>query len=275
MGEFMILNKIILIGLFMSLVVVGCAGDENSDGGDGGDNNNKPQNERYVNWESVPSEFNPSIDDIAFQTDGVEKINVDAFGFDQDVEVIYSSDMQANHGNLRIYKVFYEQASWGDLQPKVRGKNLNLINYGQYQCSIKVQNGQITSLEGGCYVRIQIFLPVGSELEVYNVDQLITKRFIPIDNEGFFDALDDASWDDEKFAVIDDYLASYTGSKKPSLTTYELGKVIQKFLRGEDKLKALSRLHHVVSDRQNLSSMIEKEFNHFDRQEARKIVGLF
>lgn len=118
------------------------------------------------------------------------------------------------------------------------------------------------------------FLPVGAEIEVYNLTHLITKRFIPIDNESFLDQLDDATWAEDIFTVIENFLASYSGSKKPSLTTYELGKAFHEFRRSDNRFKTLRRLQSFVSDRHNLESMIADEFSHFDRIEARKIVGL-
>ncbi len=266
--------KIYSLIVLICAVLAGCGGGSGSSGGNKDNGENTPQKTSYVNWETVPSNFHPSTDDISFRTDGIEKINVDAFGFDEDVEVIYSQNIPANEGALRIFKVWNKQASWGDLRPRPNGKNLDLKNYGSYQCSISVQNGQIVALEGGCYVKLQIFLPVGAEIEVYNIGQLITKKYIPMKNETFLEAIHDATWADDKFVVIENYLASYTGSKKPSLTSYELGKVIHEFMKSEEKFKALRRLHAVVSDRQNLGTMIETEFNYFDREEARRIVGL-
>jgi hypothetical protein len=270
------MKLIFLALLLISSILIGCGGGSDGTEGNNGDGkgNNKPQKASYVNWEAVPSDFNPSIDTIPFNNDGVEKINLDNFGFDKDVEVIYTNDVRINEGTLKIFKVWKKQVSWGYLEPKLTGKNLDLKSYGSYQCSIRVQNNQIVELEGGCYVKVQIMLPINSEIEVYNIGQLITRRFIPMDNETFFNQLNDATWADDKFTVIENYLASYVDSKKPSLTCNELGKIIHEFMYKEEKFKVLGRLHSIVSNRQNLSLMIESEFSYFDRGEARKIVGL-
>jgi hypothetical protein len=263
--------KVICIVL-LSAALSGCS--VGSDGGGGGGGSDKPQKASYVNWDSIPAEFNPSIDEIGFQTHGVNKIDIDAFSFDKDVEVIYSSMLAPGAGLVKIFKVWKNQARWGNLRPRTSGTKLDLHSYGTYQCSIRVKDGNIVDLDGGCYVKLQVFMPVGSEIEVYNVGKLVSKRFIPMENESFLESLDDATWAADKFAVIEDFLASYTGARRPVLSTYELGKVIEEFMQGQEKLRALSRLHTIVSDRQNLAAMIEEEFSYFDREEARKIVGL-
>lgn len=250
-----------------------CGGNSGSPGNSDGPGKSQPANR--VNWSAVPSEFNPRQEDLNFLTNGIEKLTVDLFGFDDDVEIIYSAETLPNTGSLRIFKVWKKSASWGDLRPRPNGTTLDLKNYGSNACSIQIKNGQIAALEGGCFVRLQIFLPVGSEIEVYNVGQLISRRFIPIDAKAFLDQIDDASFADDKFAVIENYITSYNGmTKRPALTSEQMGTVVDEFMRGDDQLKALGRLHTFVTDRQNLGAMIEKEFGHFDKEEARKIVGL-
>lgn len=257
----------------VSLLVNACGGSSSSDSK--GDNGNNPQAQNRVNWSTVPAEFNPRIEDVEFSTTGFNKLNVDVFGFNDDVEVIYSNEISQGRGYLRLFKVWKEQANWGSLRPNPRGSILELRNFGTYQCSIQIRNGQITELNGGCYVRIQIYLPVGSEIEVYNVGQLITKRFIPVSTDEFLEQIDDASWAEDKFAVIESFLASYSStSRSPSLTADQLGIVISEFSWTEEKLKALGRLHTFVSDRENLGRMIDAKFSYFDREKARGVVGL-
>jgi len=260
----------------MIVFLLGCGADPN--GGKDDKNNDglhKPGPINRVNWSAISSEHHPEVEDTSFSTDSYEKIYVDAFGFNNDVEVIYSNDTPAGHGNLRIFKVWAKNASWGNLNQSPNGKSLNIINYGRYECSIRVQNGQITQLEGGCYVRLQVFLPIGSQIEVYNVGKLITKRFIPITSEEFLKQIDNATRADDKFVVIENYLSSYSGTNKsPSLSAEQLGTVIGEFSWREEQFKALHKLHSLVRDRENLGKMIEDKFSYFDRQEARRIVGL-
>lgn len=239
------------------------------------DSDSKGNKVGRLNWAAVPSKFNPSTEDIQFKTAGIEKIHLNISNFDRDVEVIYAADLPANSGVLRLYKVWAKQYMWPNLSPQSDGKTLALKSYGSYSCSIDAKNGSITALEGGCYVRMQIFLPLGSEIEVYNVDQLITRRFIPMDNETFLHDLDRATWADEKFFVIDTFLNSHRGTaKRPALMTQELSEVLGEFIRGEEKLKALRQLHAHVIDREKLGGMIQNSFSYFDREEALRIVGL-
>lgn len=266
----------ICFAIYLTTVFLfGCGGSSTSAGNKNNDGLNKPGPINRVNWSAVSSEHHPKVEDISFSTDGYERIYVDAFGFNDDVEVIYSNDTPAGHGNLRLFMVWAKHASWGNLSQTPNGKLLNIKNYGRYECSIKIQNGQISQLEGGCYVRLQVFLPIGSQIEVYNVGQLITKRFIPISSDEFLKQIDQATWADDKFVVIEDFLSSYNGThKSPSLSAEQLGAVVREFVRSEEQFKALRKLHSIVSDRENLGKMIEDKFSYFDRPEARRIVGL-
>lgn len=260
--------------LFLTVAMLaGCGGG--SGGSDGNsDQPNKPVPANRLDWSAVPSEYNPHIDETEFTTDGFEKVKINLFGHNDDAEVVYSKDVPADTGYLRLYKVAKGSWSWPRLEAVSSGATLNLKNTGSYQCSIQIANRHITSLEGGCFVRLQVLLPVGSEIEVYNDGELITKRFIPISNEDFLEEIKKA-WSEQKLAVIENFLASYKGLKiKPSLTAYELGVVIGEFPFSENKFKALRRLHSFVSDRENLEKMIESKFNYFDREEAKSIVGI-
>ncbi|MBC7370046.1 MAG: DUF4476 domain-containing protein [Bdellovibrionaceae bacterium] len=263
--------------LLATALLSACGGSSGSSAGNGANNpNNKLQPKNPVDWASIPSEYNPSQENIVFQTVGFEKLNVDAFGFNDDVEIIYSPSVAAGNGYVRLFKVWKESVSWGSLRPRPNGKTLGINGEGTYACSINIRNGQITALKGGCYVKMQIYLPAdGTELEVYSVNQLISKRFFPMDTATFIKQFDDATWDEDKWAVIENYLASYQGmTKVPALTAKQLGTVVGDFIHAEDKYKALTRLHTFISDRQNLNAMIEDKFSYFERPEAKRIVGL-
>ncbi len=267
------MKKYFLLFAFGTLIALTAC--QNSDNKNNPGNNDKTNPVRRIDWGSIPSTYNPRIDDIQIRTDGVEKINMDLFGFRDDVEVVYLTADQPNIGILRMFKVYKDSASWGDVQARPNGKNLDLKNYGSYSCSIQTENGQIKSLKGGCYIRLQVFLPVGSQIEVYNAGQLITKRFIPIDAATFLNDFDRATWAADKFVVIENYLASYSGmAKSPTLLAKEVGKVVSGFHQKADKIKALGRLHRAITDRENLAKMIDDEFTYFDREEARRTVGL-
>lgn len=266
--------KIVLSILFFlfSTQLTSCGSKSESDSG----NTKTGFNPDRLDWDSIPSEYNPTIRDVGFTYHGIKQIDLNVFGFAKDVEVVYSNKLSSNSGNLRIFRVWKKSASWGDLTPNQKGDELKLINYGSNSCSIQTKNGAITELEGGCVIRLQVFLPPGAEIEVYNVGQLISKRFFPIDTFTFLENLDDAFGStDKKFDVIEEYLLSYKETNKtPSLTSSQLGVVIKEFSYSDDKFKALRMLHMYVSDKQNLDEMIEDIFNLFDQDEAKQIVGI-
>ncbi|MNL01165.1 hypothetical protein D3C87_1216260 [compost metagenome] len=114
---------------------------------------------------------------------------------------------------------------------------------------------------------------MGSEVEYYNAGKLISKRFIAMTNEEFLAALDDARHG-QHMGVVDAYLASHQGRNKPVLNCEEVETVLKEFTYKEEKLVVLRKLHTFITDRENLNEMIEDSFNYFDRDEARRIVGL-
>ncbi|WP_413295246.1 DUF4476 domain-containing protein [Bdellovibrio sp. HCB185ZH] len=258
----------VTIALVLASVVVSCGGTSDEHGG-----GFTPKNR--LKWSSIPAEFNPRIDDVPLNTQGLETIKMNIFGFAADVEVAYSADIPAGDGYLRLFTVSKNGGSFGSIDQRNTGTILSLNSYGSYACSIKIKNGDITSLDGGCYVRMQVFLPKGAEIEVYNVGQLISRRFQPMSLSDFLTAIDKASFDSDKFPLIEDFLNSYVQTgKKPSMNCQQLGGVVKDFMRTEAKFTALRKLHFAVSDRENLSAMIDDVFNYFDRPKARTIVGL-
>lgn len=261
------------IAIVLAAFVLSACGNNSDNKGNGG-GGGKPVPANRVNWAAVPSEFNPSTFDLPFRTDNAEKVEVDVFGFKSDVEVVYV-DMPANTGLLRAYRVYKRSASWGDLRVQSNGKSVDLKNYGSYSCGIKIINGQITELDGGCYVRLQIFMPAGSKVEVYNVGELLTNRFVPLSTDSFLEKLRRATWSEQKFAVINEFVSSYANSgRTPQLTSDQLRTVLRDFIRSEEKFKVLGQLHMTVTDRHNLAEVLDREFIFRERDEARRITGL-
>ncbi len=265
-----------IIGLFFLVFLsVACSKDSDSPKGAGGDSPDKPQPRNRINWESVAPEYNPNVGEFDIQAQGAEKINLDLFGFDDDVEVVYSKDIPEGSAALRVFTVWKKRSFGGSLDVSAKGNQLNVRYTGGYQCSIGIRNGQITDLDGGCIIRAILFLNTSAKVEVYNLGQLITKRFIPMDNETFFKELKAASFADDKFTVVENYLQSYKITKTtPSLQAKDLEEALDQFYRSAEKFKALRMLHMFVADRNNLESVIEDQFGHFERDEARRIVGL-
>ena len=266
------MRQLLILSMF-TIFMAGCHVRVGDDPGKGGDPVNPPPANR-VQWDSVAAEFNPQTEDFSFKTDGIEQIDMDLFGFHDDVEVVYQPELPRNTGFVRIFKVFKESASWGNFRTQASGRNLQLKNSGVYQCSIRVENGRITELKGGCYVRILVFLPPGAQIEVYNVGQLISARFFAMNADEFIKRLK-AAWSSDRFAVIEDFVNSNQAvGRKAELSSEQLGVAIHEFLSSDDKFKVLRRLHPGVTDRGGLRKMIESEFSYFDREEAYKIAGV-
>jgi len=252
--------------------------------GNGNDNSDAPADTpaqaqpspNLINWAAVPAELDPKVVDTSFQTEGVSKIDLSLFEFERDGSVIYSNSIPSNSGLLKIYRVSKGYASWGRLtETKTDNNRLRLNDVGRYECSIRVQNGAITSLEGGCYVRVELYLPTGSTIEVYNKEELLTRRFIPITNSEFLDAIDHAVLPKDKIAVLNEFLNSYNAiQSRASLTSAQAGQTIEKFVWPDDKFQALSLLNSTISDRENIAQMIDNTFAYFDREKARGIAGI-
>lgn len=266
-------NYFKVIAAILTFVLASCGSSSSEDKNNGNGVSEKQKNS--LNWESVPSDFNPQVFEENFKTNNINRIFVDMFGFNNDVEVVYSGTLAQGQGYLKIYSVFKESGSRGSFSSSISGQNLELNRYGTYQCSIKIENRNITQLKGFCFVKIEVYLPTGSEIEVYNLKKLISRRFIPIDSETFIKNFKNESFADGKKATIEDYISSYNGMNKlPQLTAVQLGIIVDGFSFKEDQFDVLRKLHTYVSDRHNLNAMIEKEISHFDRDEAKRICGL-
>jgi hypothetical protein len=272
----MIHSKLIASVFFLS-VLTACGANVHIGNGKGDDTGTQPQtNPDRLNWAAVSSEFNPEVVDTSFRTDGIAKIDLHLFEFERDGSVIYSNAIPANTGLLKVYRVWKKSASWGRLlQTTTNDRRLKLEDEGEYMCSIRIQNGAITALEGGCYVRVELYLPIGSTIEAYNGEKLLTQRFIPVTNEEFLKSIDNAMRPEEKFAVLNDYLDSYTAIRsRASLTATQAGQAIGQFVWADDKFKALGLLNSTISDRENIGKMIDDKFSYFDREKARQIAGI-
>jgi hypothetical protein len=258
----------------IAILAVACSGGGGGDnhGTDGGDQ--KPVAHR-INWENIPTQFNPRIQSTSIDVSVADTIKLDLFGFQDDVSVSYSSKLNGGSATLEIYTVYQGSASFGSLNQSQSQGTVSVVNNGTYQCSIKVDNGSITDLKGGCYVRVNLVLPAGSQIEAYNVDKLISKRFKAMSNDQLLVRIEATLNSADRFKIIDEYLSSYSAvSKAASINTSELGKVIHEFSFKDDKLIALRKLQAAVADRTNLEQMIEDEFFAFDQNDARAIVGL-
>lgn len=230
-----------------------------------------------VNWNSIPAEYSPREERIDIELRGTEKIQLDLFGFQKDVRLQYSKDMPQNNMSLQLFTVRKDAKTYlGGANTAYNDSTLRIYNQGSYQCNMSITNRKITGLEGACYVRAIVTLPAGAEIEVYNVGQLLSRRFFAMSVQDLFKGLDEAwSSKEKKMAVIASFLESYRiVGKKTQMTANDLGRVTEHFSFAEEKFEVLKKLHTTVYDRENLHQMIEDKFNYFDRERARQIVGL-
>lgn len=263
------MNHILKIMIFIAIFGLTACGNSSSNNPDGG-------NDGAVQWEKIPATYNPNLETIETQLFNVQKINMNLFGFRQDVQLQFSNELSQNQLVVQLYTVSKDaRTSLSGVDSRVEGDTLQLRKYGNYECSIKTSNGEVTQLKGACYIRVVLTLPAQSEIEVYNVGNLISKRYFAMDNSTFLKELDRASFDKEKLEVIDSYLASYQAiGRTPQLSVAEIGTAIGEFSFADKKFIVLTKLHSFVLDRENLRKMIDEKFSYFDRAEAYKIAGV-
>ncbi|MCX6124812.1 MAG: DUF4476 domain-containing protein [Proteobacteria bacterium] len=257
---------------------------DNADGGDApdgrpsnGSNQNESQpKEDYVDWPAVSRDNNPEIETTDLNLSGVVRINADLYGFTKDVNLEYRDDLPAQKGQVLSYSVMSGSTPvWSKVSVSLTDGFLKVTRKGDYRCAISVENKSIKSLDGQCYVRIDIRLPKNAQIEVENVGQLLSKRFLPVTADSLVEAVKKAVVKEDKLAVIADFLESYKVTEvKPSLTVVQFKKVLSEFAFKDDKFEVLRKLHATVADRTALSMMIDQEFTYFDRAEAKAIAGL-
>ncbi|HXH30558.1 MAG TPA: DUF4476 domain-containing protein [Bacteriovoracaceae bacterium] len=234
---------------------------------------NKSKASDYVKIEAIAAEFNPREIEYSFDVKGFEKIKFDLFGFDKDFMISYSPTLPANSAKFTAYTVSKgEHQSIGNYKTTASGTELLISEKnGTYYCSISAVNGVIRELDGTCYIKIHITLPLNLKAEVYNAGVLKSKMLFPISSADLLTEYEKTSFDQERREVLSKFKESHriTG-KQIKLTSAVLGRIIHRV--SFDKLSFLRDLHSYVQDRENLGEMIDKEFTHFDAIEARRIV---
>jgi hypothetical protein len=262
--------RLVILSVFLGLL--GCSGGSSDTNPES--NSDKPSVPSYVNWKSVTNDHNPEIEELEFSLLAAEKVDFDIYGFDKEVQLRYSSRLPENTVKLEIYKVSHGLARWGRVEGKTAEGKLSVQTYGTYACAISVKNSKIAGLDGGCVVRLVVTMPAESEVEVYTAGKLISQRYIPMSFVEFIENLEDATWDKDKYVIIDEFIQSYTGKNILNILAEDLALALSEFTFGEGKLEALRRLHEYVIDRRNLETVIEESFNSLDQDEAKEIVGL-
>lgn len=259
----------ITFGIVFAFTAVGCSSSSDTD------NVTVPALKNRVKWTSIPAEYNPQISELTLNTVNVETIRMNIMGFAADVEAVYSDKVTAGQAILRTYKVSKNAATWAAINSSLNNKVLNVGSYGDYACKIRTENGKITELDGGCYVRLQIVLPLNAEIEVYNLNQLISTYTRLKSVSELIQSLKETTWVGDKRFLLNDFLESYQkAGKKPSFSADEVGMVVHQFDLTKDKLNILRRLKDFIADPQNLRAMIDREYPEHARGEARIIAGV-
>jgi hypothetical protein len=259
--------------IFVS-VLVACG----SDGEGGGSDSANPKVKSFLSWEAVPEQYNPKIDRQEIDLSGVRKLEINIFGFDKDVRVRTSDRLAKDRALIEIYKVTHNTQNSslvGQTSQTLIQDSLAINKQGNYSCSIEVSNGTITHLEGSCYVRMVVTLPTDREIEVYNLGFLVGPRYFAMSVEDFLYKVDRASFKEQKFSVIDQYLESHQQVKKrPRLLADHLSTILGEFAFDDDKFTVLRKLHTYVRRREDLRPLIDKHFARFHQDEALEICGL-
>lgn len=267
--KFSVAFNVLAFSLIALLTACGGSDDTNSD------NSSSAFRRHVVDWSSVPEKFNPEVSDIGLSIESFDTLDIDIFSFNYDIQIVYSNKLPKESGFIRAFSVWNKFSPNWIIDPQAHGSTLRIGASGRHGCEMEVVNEKLETLEGACLVRLQVFLPKGSQLEVYNDGELISKKFLAIKTEQFLKHLDDATWSEDKFVEIKKYLNSYKGKTvKPTLTTNQLAIVLNEFSRGEEKLQSLRQLHKIVVDKENFAELVENEFSYFDQEEARKILRL-
>lgn len=270
-----------LFGLtLMSLMACGGDSENNGDAACTGANRCIPKVTPFVDWEMVPQKFNPAIKGQEFSLANLRTINMSFLGFVKDARVQYSNDMPSGRGRVEVYSVTHNNPGNSLPVPTVELKSDSAYAtykiYGSFShvCNIDVTNLYINNLEGACIVRLVVTLPRGAEIEVYNMGEIISRRFFAMTVNELKNKVKKAYSQDDKADMINEYLVSHASiNKVPVLYTFDLGILIDEF-RFDGKFIPLRRLHMYVKDRHMLESMIEDKYSYFDQEEAKKIVGI-
>lgn len=131
-------------------------------------------NPSRVNWGMVPKEYNPQVAEYQYNIVNVNSIDIDLMGFNRDVEVKYSQKVPFGSVQMKLYRVWHKQPSWGTVVPSTSNNNLVVRTQGNYSCEIKVVASEIKELEGGCYVRLEVLLPLWAQVSVINAGRSVT-----------------------------------------------------------------------------------------------------
>jgi hypothetical protein len=211
---------------------------------------------------------------LDIELNNVKRIRINMVGLPKPTVKYVKSEQIARLSFVAIGETQGEASALLSADISFENGDAKVSHYGSYSCEIQKVNGKVTRIKGACYDSAVITLPINSKTEVYSGGDLLTKPFLPME----VIELINKTWggqDKDKLALVDRFLISYKNAGvKPILTTIQLGLVIHNMTLPEAKLTTLTKLHLAVVEREALPQMIEDEFSYFDREKARKIVGI-
>ncbi len=235
-----------------------------------------------VDIKSIPAKFSPRTQQFEIPTDKTKAIRIKLPGSIENKAVVinYLKNAALDKVVVKVHSVEFDARTSVSgvrlTQESTSDYSINMGGIFNYSCSIKLKNNKISSLEGACFIRIDIDIPKNAKIEIYNKESLLTKKFYPTELRTLFADLTKTSQSDAKLQMLQDFIASYKSTNTVLvLNSSELSQIVKSFAFSSDKLEALKKMHSFVVDRENLSKAINESFlSTFDRRDAYAIVGL-
>ena len=254
---------------FLATMLVSCGQSSNSSGGS--KNQNPVVTEDFVDLNAIPAEYDLRGDDITLDLQDVSQLRIDLAGFKDDFRISYSTLRE--QARLVTHHVSKNSTRVDGLNVRHNARSISVTPMARsYACSISVTNRIITDLEGTCYVRVELIMPMNARIEVYNAGSLLTERFVPISIMELMEQLSRSSGDEARMQHVVAFKTSHEQTRsRLALSSEELDRILATFVF--DRFSPLEALQRYVFDRENLPGIIERRFSYFDRERALRIVG--
>ena len=174
-------------------------------------------------WSKIPAKFNPEVTTFDLGLEGVKKVDLDLFSFQDDVKITYDDTLEATQAKIEIYWVRSKEAeanTWlNTLSAEAQNGTLRIRKSGggfvsMYACSKKVKNNQLISLAGACYIKIVLKMPKNAQVEIYNVGRLISKQFFVLSDSEVLEKINNGHNLKEIQSLLANYVRSHQNLKQ-------------------------------------------------------------